>query len=462
MTPMLFLVTPMLFLHCSAAMLRSPFSAVSAQSTSSPLMSASSASANVQPASFERVMVGHLDGNRRIEFAANVQQPAVQSNRPPLLLIPPVGVGIDRSFYNRLQSEWSALGTPAAMHAIDLLGTGSATPKPRRFYSPEVWAAQIEAYILEHIREPCVLVVQGGLLPAALEVWRRSGSRAIAGISLLSPPPLLFFADEEAAVPVTESAAKAPTRESALRRSRLSRVWRRRRPELPGSLPPEERETPPQAARRRASRRVQRMAWAVACSPVGNVFFRRLRGGQPTGARIRDFTQRNLFARPEDVDAEWMANCIAGSRDARGRFATFAYLCGSIPAGGAWRDDRGALFDSLTVPLSLLRGDYGGIDNARVRAEALLARAPQPSRSCSAIICGSRACVPYERAQPTAHLLAKFVEVHFGDAEVDTDSPGTSTADGSKGAAEGLPGGVLLLDKPVGTGGAPADHLDEV
>eukprot|EP00966_Prymnesium_polylepis_P100278 2322786-Prymnesium_polylepis.2 len=110
-----------------------------------------------------------------------------------------------------------------------------------------------------------------------------------------------------------------------------------------------------------------------------------------------------------------MANCITGSRDARNRFATFAYLCGSIPAGGAWRDDRGALFDSLTVPLQLLRGDYGGLENAVERAEQILVRAPRPSRSCSAVIPGSRACVPYERAPATARMLAKFVERHFGE-----------------------------------------------
>ena len=105
---------------------------------------------------------------------------------PPLLLIPPVGVGIDRKFYDRLQVQWAALGAPAAMHSIDLLGTGSATPKPARFYSPEVWADQLDAYIREELKEPCVLVVQGGLLPSALEVWRRSGSKAIAGTSVHS------------------------------------------------------------------------------------------------------------------------------------------------------------------------------------------------------------------------------------------------------------------------------------
>ena len=130
-----------------------------------------------------------------------------------------------------------------------------------------------------------------------------------------------------------------------------------------------------------------------------------------------------------------MSNCIAGSRDARGRFATFSYLCGSIPAGGAWRDDRGDLFDSLTVPLQVLRGDYGGINNATARANEILARAPIASRECSAIIAGSRACVPYERAPATAHMLANFVEAHFG-----------STADGepSSRCADAM-GDVILL-----------------
>ena len=108
----------------------------------------------------------------RERYGVSVQEAAAGAPTgkppPPLLLIPPVGVGIDRKFYDRLQVQWAALGAPAAMHSIDLLGTGSATPKPARFYSPEVWAEQVDAYIREELKEPCVLVVQGGLLPSAL------------------------------------------------------------------------------------------------------------------------------------------------------------------------------------------------------------------------------------------------------------------------------------------------------
>ena len=296
-------------------------------------------------------------------FSAQVQPAGHGAPVPPLVLLPPVGVGIDRAFYNRLHQEWHALGSPAAMHSYDLLGTGDASPKPRRFYSPEVWAAQLDDYLREHVKTPSVLVVQGGLLPCALEVWRRSGREAVAGVSLLSPPPLRFFSKG--------------------------------------------------ADSRKFSRRTQRLLWAASCSPAGNLFFRRLRGGSPPGARIREFTERSLFASESDVGAEWVNQCIAGARDARSRFSTFSYLCGSIPPGGAWRDERTDVFDSLDVPLQLLRGDYGGLENATTKAEELLSRARLPARECSAIVLGSRACLAYERPAPTARMLARFMERHY-------------------------------------------------
>lgn len=298
-------------------------------------------------------------------YKVKLQQQVTPCALPPVVLVPPLGVGIDSSFYNRLLEEWGALGAPATMHAPDLLGTGSASPKPRRFYAPEVWAGQLQAYIAEHVGEPCVLVVQGGLLPCALEIWRASGTNAVAGMTLLSPPPRRFFTPETA---------------------------------VPDSATPR--------------RRAQRIAWAVANSPVGNLFFRRLRGGRPRGKRIRAFSEASLFAGA--ADDEWVDQCVAGARDARGRFATFSYLAGSIPAGGAWRDDRAALFESLDVPVQLLRGDYGGLANAIARAEEFLQHTPRPCRRTSAVIFGARACVPYERAAPTARLLAEFLELHFG------------------------------------------------
>ena len=360
-------------------------------------------------------------------------QPATtsRSSPPPLVLIPPVGVGIDRKFYDRLQVAWATIGAPAAMHSIDLLGTGSATPKPRRFYSPEVWADQLDAYICEELKEPCVLVVQGGLLPSALEVWRRSGSKAIAGISVLSPPPLRFFTKDANADTASEGdagmASPAPV-PRIRKRDRLRRAllfWRRdKQSDFSGSW-----NKPVSPAAVAPSRRTQRLVWAIACTPIGNLFFRRLRGGTPPGIRIREFTERSLFANRADVDDEWMANCLAGAADSRGRFATFSYLAGSIPEGGAWRDERGDVFDELDVPLQLLRGDFGGLENATERAEQLLQRAPRPARGCSAVIKGARACLPYEKPVATARMLARFVEAHFGGAAVPMSPAGKEEED---------------------------------
>ena len=324
---------------------------------------------------------------------------------PPLVLIPPVGVGIDRRFFSRLQDCWQG---GAATHAPDLLGIGSATPKPRRFYAPEVWAGQLDDYI-RSLGEPCVLVSQGGQLPCALETWRLGGAETIKGLALLSPPPLSFVTDDEGAAP--------------------------------------DRTAPP---RRRAKRRAARVAWALSASPVGNAsrrarkssvwscsrrgydadrprgkplhavatndavrrFFRRLRGAN--GARIKSFTERSLFA--GEVDDRWVRQCVDSARDARGRFATLSYLCGTIPAGGVWRDDRGPLLADLDVPTTVVRGDFPGARDPVARTRDALAGLPAPAGGY--VVDGARACLPWEQPERCAAAVGDFVARQFGGAAV--------------------------------------------
>ena len=128
---------------------------------------------------------------------------------------------------------------------------------------------------------------------SAADSTPRAGSAVVAGMVLLSPPTPGF---------VSPGAAAAAT-------------------------------TPTPPAPRRRSRRVQRLAWAVASTPVGNLFFRRLRGGTPRGARVREFTARNLFAHAADADDEWVDQCVASARDSRGRFATFSCVVAPPRAG---------------------------------------------------------------------------------------------------------------------------------
>ena len=60
--------------------------------------------------------------------------------------------------------------------------------------------------------------MQGGLLPCALELWRRSGSSAVAAVSLLCPPPASFFtgdADDRGALDARPDPAALPPEERA-------------------------------------------------------------------------------------------------------------------------------------------------------------------------------------------------------------------------------------------------------
>ena len=232
-----------------------------------------------------------------------------------------------------------------------------------------MWAEQLLDYQRRKIGRPVVLVVQGGLLPVALEMWREAGNNAIVGVSLCSPPPLRFISPE------------APEERNVRGRFRGE-------PSSPGRLK-------------------QRAAWALSLSPVGNLFFRYLRAGKDL-PRIRSFSERNLFFDPERVDDEWIRMCDFGSRDARSRFATFSYLAGTIP-GGAWRDDRADLLASLDVPSQVLRG--GGIPGAEERLQALVEALPQPS-CCQLISCG-RSVLPYENPAPTAEAIARFLKENW-------------------------------------------------
>ena len=305
---------------------------------------------------------------------------ASASYYPPVVMVPPIGVGIDRKFYTKLLDEWERLGLPVELHALDLLGCGSSRPLPRKFYTPEVWAEQVLEYVQTQVGRPVVLMVQGGMAPVALETWRMGGGRpTCAGVIFMSPPPFQFFA--RSAVAVAEDAADG-----------------------------DEQLAPP-------SRRRQRLFWALAQSSVGGFAFRYLRGKR--GERIRGFSEANLFARRAAVDERWVEQCVAAARPTRTRHATFSYLCGTIPDGGVWRDDRSRLLDSLDVPCQVIRGDSVPDAAERLRAASGLLAMP----SCCAVVAGARAVLPYEAPRATAELVARFMSTNFED-----DGEGTATA----------------------------------
>ena len=97
--------------------------------------------------------------------------PNASPDTPPLLLVPPIGVGITRTFFNRFMREWVEVGAPCEVHAPDLLGCGANWPRwPRKFYAPDDWAEQLDEYVRQNIARPVVVCTQGGLAPVALEI----------------------------------------------------------------------------------------------------------------------------------------------------------------------------------------------------------------------------------------------------------------------------------------------------
>ena len=125
--------------------------------------------------------------------------PAARQGSPPIVLLPPIGVGIDRTFCGRFLEAWAATDSAdSAMHAIDPIGVGDSGPKPkmrRRLQggwaqpprTPLEWAEQVVAYVLEEVGEPCIVIGQSNLCTVALEA-ARIGGEAVRGVILIGPP----------------------------------------------------------------------------------------------------------------------------------------------------------------------------------------------------------------------------------------------------------------------------------
>ncbi|YAF95958.1 MAG: alpha/beta fold hydrolase [Nodularia sp. CChRGM 3473] len=185
----------------------------------------------------------------------------------PLLLIHPIGVGLSRQFWQRFRSQWYTVGHRNLIYNPDLLGCGESD-MPHVAYTPTDWAEQLHYFLQTVVQKPVVLVVQGALLPVAIELVQKE-SNLISGLILAGPP----------AWPVI-------TKESS--------AWQ------------------------------QKLAWNVFDSPLGNAFYRYAR----TTKFLRSFSIRQLFASENAVDAEWLNMLVAGAENPASRHAVFSFLAG--------------------------------------------------------------------------------------------------------------------------------------
>ena len=110
----------------------------------------------------------------------------------PLLLVHPIGIGLDSWFWEKFLGAW----TGGDVYAPDLIGAGGGDtwdPAERGLFVPLDWARGCEALWRQEIRRPCVVVTQGGLAPVGVLLAARSagdwdGARAVTKVVHCSPP----------------------------------------------------------------------------------------------------------------------------------------------------------------------------------------------------------------------------------------------------------------------------------
>ncbi|MDZ8087377.1 MAG: alpha/beta hydrolase [Nostoc sp. DedQUE12b] len=200
--------------------------------------------------------------------AYEVHQPInTTSEGVPLLLIHPIGVGLSRRFWQRFCREWYNSGQRNSIYNPDLLGCGESD-MPYVAYTPSDWAEQLQSFLQTVVQKPVILVVQGALLPVAIQLVQKEPN-LIAGLVLSGPP-----------------------------------TWA-----LMTNKPPKWQE---------------KFLWNVLDSPFGSAFYRYAR----TPKFLRSFSIRQLFASENAVDAEWLNTLVAGAENTASRHAVFSFLAG--------------------------------------------------------------------------------------------------------------------------------------
>ncbi|MBD2776025.1 alpha/beta fold hydrolase [Iningainema tapete] len=191
----------------------------------------------------------------------------VQAEGIPLVLIHPIGVGLSRQFWRRFCQEWYNQGNRNLIYNPDLLGCGESE-MPHVAWNPSDWAEQLQHFVKTVVQKPVIVVVQGALLPVAIELVQKE-TDLIAKLILAGPPAWAV---------ITKQTPK----------------WR------------------------------QKVVWNILDSPLGNAFYRYARREQ----FLRNFSTRQLFDSNDAVDAEWLNTLQAGAENTASRYAVFSFLAG--------------------------------------------------------------------------------------------------------------------------------------
>jgi len=265
----------------------------------------------------------------------------------PIVSIHPIGVGLCRRFWDRFNEVWRGQGYSQALYHLDLLGNGESD-LPCIPYTPKDWAEQLADFIQSTVQQPVILLVQGGGFPVAIELTKAYPDLVKALV--LSGPP----------------------------------SWK----VMTQAGQPEQ----------------QKRRWDLFFNTIlGEWFYRYAR----TEFFLKRFSIKELFAKQEQVDREWLMMLREPSRDLATRYAVFAFLA------GFWRRDYRADLEAWTKPTFAIFGEgasgiskRGKYDPAELRLKNYTENIPYTE----GVIIGGRNVLPYESTVEFVAVMASFLE----------------------------------------------------
>ena len=267
-----------------------------------------------------------------------------------VVFIHPIGVGLSGAFWQPLlQYCWTACddGLPLSFFCPDLLGCGKSD-MPNRAYYPIDWANQLSALIVETIRQPVFVVVQGALLPVAVElVTQTAAAEQVKGLVLSGPPAWSLMTQ-----------ATSP--------------------------------------------RQQRLSWNLLDSPLGWAFYRYAR----RRAFLASFSGRQLFAQEAEIPEAWLTMLTTGSADMASRHAVFSFLA------GLWRQGYGDAMARIPVPTLVAMGEAAStIDRVAegARDQSRLADYLTHWPQARGVTLPGRNVLPYESTAAFATAMLDFI-----------------------------------------------------
>ncbi|MEC4894248.1 MAG: alpha/beta fold hydrolase [Oscillatoria sp. PMC 1051.18] len=268
------------------------------------------------------------------------------SDRPGLLLIHPIGVGLSRRFWDRFTTKWFNNGQTETIFNPDLLGCGESE-MPHFAYHPTDYAEQLHYFLENVVKKPVVVISQGALLPVAIALVQKQ-SKLIKGLIFAGPP-----------------------------------AW--------------EIMTKPRNSLQ------QKLVWNLLDSPFGSLFYRYARRNQ----FLESFSQRNLFAEAEAVDESWLQTLQQGAVDPRSRYAVFSFLAGFWRKNYA--EDIASITQPTLVVIGEEADSISNKDKPETPAERLISYVKHLPNAQGNIIPG-RNVLPYESTTEFVEVVAEFCQ----------------------------------------------------